>query len=163
MGRGCKAAIWGGIMGGVTWGVQNFFLGTINNPYDTLDYRKRRFLNFGENELRAARNNEIRSFTEKVESMGGKVVFAELPPGKAGGFNWATGEIVLPMDSDIALVTLQHEFLHYQQWTQIGQEAYVALGESAREIYVYKQLMGFQGRWTDDELREIIRYGEKFR
>lgn len=89
--------------------------------------------------------------------MGGKVIIGsdKLPSGKAGGFDWSTGTIYLP--EDVSLVTLQHELYHFEQWKTLGTDAYVALRQATREIYVGKRLAGLGLHWTEDELKLILK------
>ncbi|MGI8350477.1 zincin-like metallopeptidase toxin domain-containing protein [Niallia circulans] len=82
-----------------------------------------------------------------------------LPPGKGGGFNYNTGELVLK--SNPTQYEVWHELSHYIQYKQIGKEAYSNLPRTsgpvpmndltkfnAPEQFVYDMLSNNPKRWN---------------
>ncbi|MEL4027154.1 pre-toxin TG domain-containing protein [Caldifermentibacillus hisashii] len=82
-----------------------------------------------------------------------------LPPGKGGGFNYNTGELVLK--SHPTQYEVWHELSHYIQYKQIGREAYSNLPRTsgpvpmndltkfnAPEQFVYDMLSNNPKRWN---------------
>ncbi|MEK4245261.1 zincin-like metallopeptidase toxin domain-containing protein [Psychrobacillus sp. FSL K6-2684] len=82
-----------------------------------------------------------------------------LPPGKGGGFNYNTGELVLK--SNPTQYEVWHELSHYIQYKQIGKEAYSKLPRTsgsvpitdltrfnAPEQFVYDMLSNNPKRWN---------------
>lgn len=82
-----------------------------------------------------------------------------LPPGKGGGFNYNTGELVLK--SNPTQYEVWHKLSHYIQYKQIGKEAYSNLPRTsgpvpmndltkfnAPEQFVYDMLSNNPKRWN---------------
>ncbi|MGX1826665.1 zincin-like metallopeptidase toxin domain-containing protein [Paenibacillus taichungensis] len=82
-----------------------------------------------------------------------------LPPGKGGGFNYNTGELILK--SNPTQYEVWHELSHYVQYKQIGKEAYSNLPRTsgpvpmndlskfnAPEQFVYDMLSNSPKKWN---------------